>query len=136
VQGHRGARFALPDFARLERTFRDIAGSLSGDVQVKLSDGDREKLIRSAQGLTLRNSPMCWPRRWSPPGASIAGAIDVVNTEKKQIIRKSGVLEFYPASESLKNVGGLDRLKDWLIARGQAFGDRARTFGLPGRRAS
>jgi SpoVK/Ycf46/Vps4 family AAA+-type ATPase len=57
--------------------------------------------------------------------------IDVVLAEKEQIVRKSGILEFYPTDESLTNVGGLDLLKNWLRKRRTAFSDRARDYGLP-----
>lgn len=51
--------------------------------------------------------------------------------EKKQVIRKSGTLQFYSSPERFGNIGGLDLLKTWLRHRALAFTDRARTFGLP-----
>jgi len=51
--------------------------------------------------------------------------------EKRQVIRKSGLLEYYPTEERLQNVGGLDALKTWLARRGAAFSEAARKFGLP-----
>ena len=51
--------------------------------------------------------------------------------EKKNIIRKSGVLEYYEVNNDMKSVGGLDNLKVWLDKRGKAFSDEARDFGLP-----
>ena len=54
-----------------------------------------------------------------------------MTAEKQQIIRKSGLLEFYDNSERMDNVGGLDVLKEWLRKRVRAFGDEARAFGLP-----
>jgi SpoVK/Ycf46/Vps4 family AAA+-type ATPase len=41
------------------------------------------------------------------------------------------VLEFHELGESLADVGGLNELKRWLGARTRAFGDDARSFGLP-----
>jgi SpoVK/Ycf46/Vps4 family AAA+-type ATPase len=46
-------------------------------------------------------------------------------------VRKSGVLEYYDASETMQDVGGLDLLKDWLRKRRAAFSQEARAFGLP-----
>ncbi len=51
--------------------------------------------------------------------------------EKRQVIRKSGLLEYFPTEERLANVGGLDLLKTWLARRGAAFSEAARRFGLP-----
>src|SRR5690606_29033640 len=58
-------------------------------------------------------------------------AIESVTAEKQQIIRKSGLLEFYSSDERLTGVGGLDVLKEWLRKRVRAFSDEARAFGLP-----
>jgi SpoVK/Ycf46/Vps4 family AAA+-type ATPase len=51
--------------------------------------------------------------------------------EKKHIIRKSGILEYYEAQEALDDVGGLEVLKEWLKKRRHAFTSQARDFGLP-----
>src|SRR5207237_3374273 len=48
-----------------------------------------------------------------------------------QIIRKSGLLEYYATSERFESVGGLSVLKDWLNKRAVAFTSEAREFGLP-----
>ena len=57
--------------------------------------------------------------------------MNTVLSEKKHIIRKSGILEYYEAEESLEGIGGLDTLKVWLQKRRGAFTSRAREFGLP-----
>jgi SpoVK/Ycf46/Vps4 family AAA+-type ATPase len=58
-------------------------------------------------------------------------SIDIVLTEKKQIIGKSGVLEYFDNLEEFANVGGMTGLKDWLQKRSIAFTDAAKEFGLP-----
>src|SRR6202012_4087564 len=57
--------------------------------------------------------------------------VNEVFAEKQQIIRKSGLLEYYSTEESFGNVGGLNALKDWLTKRAVAFTNEAREFGLP-----
>jgi SpoVK/Ycf46/Vps4 family AAA+-type ATPase len=65
-------------------------------------------------------------------GGRLGGeAIEAVTAEKQQIIRKSGLLEFYASDEVLTNVGGLETLKNWLRKRVRAFSEEARSFGLP-----
>ncbi len=49
---------------------------------------------------------------------------------KKELLRRSGMLEFIDASESLDQVGGLDNLKRWLAQRRGTWEDAARNFGL------
>lgn len=57
--------------------------------------------------------------------------IDTILGEKKHIIRKSGILEFFEARERWDDIGGLEILKDWLRKRQLAFTQKARDFGLP-----
>ena len=59
------------------------------------------------------------------------GDIDIVLEEKKQAIRQTGILEFYSSHESLKSVGGLDRLKQWLQIKKDSFTEKARKYGIP-----
>jgi SpoVK/Ycf46/Vps4 family AAA+-type ATPase len=49
---------------------------------------------------------------------------------KKELLRRSGMLEFIDASENLAAVGGLDNLKRWLAQRRGTWDDAARDFGL------
>jgi SpoVK/Ycf46/Vps4 family AAA+-type ATPase len=57
--------------------------------------------------------------------------VETILSEKKAIIRKSGLLEYYEAREKFGDVGGLTVLKEWLVKRQGAFTQRARDFGLP-----
>lgn len=57
--------------------------------------------------------------------------IGTILSEKKAIIRKSGLLEYYESQEEFGGVGGLPVLKEWLAKRQGAFTQRARDFGLP-----
>ena len=49
---------------------------------------------------------------------------------KKELLRRSGMLEFIDASETWTSVGGLDNLKRWLAQRRGTWEDAARDFGL------
>ena len=52
-------------------------------------------------------------------------------SEKKQLIRRNGILEYIEEDETLDSVGGLEELKRWLRQRSNAFSERAREYGLP-----
>jgi len=49
---------------------------------------------------------------------------------KKDLLRRSEMLDFVEASETMAGVGGLDNLKHWLAQRQGAWEDAARRFGL------
>jgi SpoVK/Ycf46/Vps4 family AAA+-type ATPase len=49
---------------------------------------------------------------------------------KKEILRRSEMLEFVDVSDTLANVGGLENLKSWLAQRRGTWEEQARAFGL------
>src|SRR5690606_14842013 len=57
--------------------------------------------------------------------------ISTVLEEKKAVIRASHALEYSNPDETPDDIGGLERLKEWLTLRESAFGEEAARFGLP-----
>jgi SpoVK/Ycf46/Vps4 family AAA+-type ATPase len=55
----------------------------------------------------------------------------LIYEEKKQIVKKSSVLEFIDSGADLSAIGGLDELKKWLKVRKSGFSAAARAVGLP-----
>ena len=98
---------------------------------VQIARDDVEAFVRAAQGLTLVEAESAFARAAVSGGALRTEDVAVVMEEKRQAIRKSGILEFHPAETALSEVGGLLRLKDWLRRRGKALDAGAREFGLP-----
>jgi len=88
----------------------------------------REQIVDAALGLTLTEAENTLAK-------SIVRHktfhLPTILSEKKHIIRKSGILEYYEAEESLDGIGGLEILKTWLTKRRHAFTSEAREFGLP-----
>jgi SpoVK/Ycf46/Vps4 family AAA+-type ATPase len=63
-----------------------------------------------------------------------SGALDkkVVQEEKKQVVKRSQLLEFVETgAANAPKVGGLESLKEWLGNRKRGFSEEARTAGLP-----
>uniref|UniRef100_UPI0030029B8E AAA domain-containing protein Ycf46 n=1 Tax=Anunuuluaehu liula TaxID=3049639 RepID=UPI0030029B8E len=56
---------------------------------------------------------------------------EIVSEEKQQLIRQTDVLDFYPVSSTLEDIGGLFNLKQWLKKRSNAFSRQAQSYGLP-----
>jgi len=101
------------------------------DVKIELDDGGRERLLQGALGLTLSEAENVFAKIIVKSGRLSGDDVAEVFSEKQQIIRKSGLLEYYATSESIADVGGLAVLKDWLLKRAVAFTEQARAFGLP-----
>ena len=113
----------------LESVINEVNGR--GDIKIELNGEDRDKLVQSAMGLTLREAENVLARAIVTNGCLDLKALSLVISEKEQIIRKSGVLEFYAAFEDFGDIGGLDYLKDWLRKRKKSFSRQAQEFGLP-----
>lgn len=100
-------------------------------VRVNLTPQGREKLLAAALGLSANHARRIFAKAIVAKGGLDERDIDLVNQEKKQVIRESGALEFFSPSETISDVGGLDMLKEWLRTRERAFSREAQDYGLP-----
>ena len=62
---------------------------------------------------------------------SVNHIFDIIAQEKKQVIQQTNILEFYPVTTTLADIGGLYNLKVWLNKRSNAFSQRAQAYGIP-----
>ena len=126
--------FDLPSADDLSQRVEEIIQTLqrSAQADVDLNRRQRERLVQACLGLTFAEAENALAKAAIQADGRLDGdAVEVVTAEKQQIIRKSGLLEFYASDERLANVGGLATLKEGLRKRVRAFGDEARNFGLP-----
>jgi ATPase family associated with various cellular activities (AAA) len=100
-------------------------------VRIDLDESGRERLLQAALGLTLGEAENVFAKIIVKDERLSGEDVNEVFAEKQQIIRKSGLLEYYATSEGFANVGGMALLKDWLDKRALAFSAEARAFGLP-----
>ncbi len=125
--------FELPDEtdfgALLDRIIQDVKENPK--VAIDLDPVSREQLLRSARGLTLKEAENVFAKTLVNNGKLDAADVSVVFSEKRQIIRKNGLLEYYDSADKFEDIAGLDHLKLWLSKRSLAFTDKAKEFGLP-----
>ena len=113
----------------LDRIIEDVKDKPR--ITINLDAEGRERLVHAARGLTLKEAENVFAKTLVLDGKLDADDISVVFSEKQQIIRKSGTLEYYESQEQFAHVAGLENLKDWLSKRSAAFSERAAQFGLP-----
>ena len=126
--------FGLPTAEQLQAMIDGVLETLrqSNQFRVALDKRQRTRLVQACLGLTVNEAQNAVAKAIVQADGVLDGrAVETVTAEKQQIIRKSGLLEFYDNVEQMDNVGGLDVLKEWLRKRVRAFGDEARAFGLP-----
>ncbi len=100
------------------------------NIKVNLTELGKDKMIRSALGLTANQAQRVFAKAIVRNGTLDEQDIDLITREKKAIIRESGALEFFPVSETLDQVGGLDILKEWQRSRERCFTQEAQDYGL------
>lgn len=97
---------------------------------VQLDDSQQERLLRACLGLTLTETETVLAKAIVRDGAVTERAVDLVMAEKRQHVRRGGLLEYYEPGIGLDEVGGLRNLKAWLLQRRAGFTDEAEAFGL------
>jgi AAA+ superfamily predicted ATPase len=118
----------------------DIAGVLNSLQQDGLRVGpmdvrERASIVDACRGLTLKEARNALAKAGSDAdekGQSLGSeSRQTIVEEKARIIRKSGILEFFPP-EDMNDVGGLGLLKEWLARKKDVLdrADEAREFGL------
>ncbi len=97
----------------------------------KLSVPLLDELVRAAQGLSLERIKRVLTKAIATNGKLEPDDVELVLEEKRSSIRQTQILDYYPATEQISDIGGLDNLKSWLLRRGGAFSEQARAYGLP-----
>jgi ATPase family associated with various cellular activities (AAA) len=119
--------FLLPTVADIQVEIERMLAATGLSLQNK----SLEEIARCCQGLSMERIRRVLAKAIATHGSLGAEDLDLILEEKRQTIRQTQILDFYPASETIADIGGLDNLKDWLLLRGSAFSEQARQYGLP-----
>jgi len=125
--------FPLPTLQEVADLFKTMIRSVeaSRKVAINATPDLLERAVKAALGLTENEAENVFAKALVSSASFDERDIPLIISEKKQIIRKTGLLEYFDLSETIKNVGGLENLKKWLGERSYAFTERAREYGLP-----
>lgn len=125
--------YPLPDLKGMKALFSTIEDGLKQNprFQIRLSEEEKELLLQGVLGLTENEAKNVFAKALVSDSALSISALDVIISEKEQIVRKSGILEYCSTSDNFASLGGMDELKSWLKLRSDSFSKRARDFRLP-----
>ena len=121
--------FPLPTTAEIEKLLNATLEAMKG-VPVELSEQDKDDFVKSALGLTWDEARLAFLHAFSGRKKITRDAVKVVIEEKCRIVRKDGILEYIDVDFSMDEIGGLENLKEWLLARTRFFSKEAQKFGL------
>ena len=120
--------YPLPNLSELNQV---LSARLAKSRGSRLDTETREKLLKAALGLTKDEAEKVYRKAQVKAGKLTESEVEIVLSEKKQLIRRNGILEYIEEDETINSVGGLEELKRWLKQRSNAFTERAREYGLP-----
>lgn len=119
--------FPLPSVQEINHLIRQLVVP----EKLKVTGLAWEQLVKACQGLSRARIQRVLAKALAEKQQVNESDIGNVLEEKRQAVRQTGILEFFTARESLKNVGGLENLKQWVRIRQDAFTEEARRYGIP-----
>lgn len=129
--------FPLPDKEDIGRIVDQLESDISDGGRGMGSSGKmnptlKDSLTDASIGLTERNVVKALRKGiLHNKGAINHNIIPFIKSEKKQIIRKSQILELISTGENLEHIGGLNNLKNWIRERKICFSREAGEYGIP-----
>ncbi len=107
-----------PDLIELSELLRSEARQLSAP---EVSEEILDQLARALQGVTLQEARHAVRRALAGSRSLGAESLPALLEEKRLLINRGGVIEFVADSSSIGQIGGLERLKQWLLERRKLF---------------
>jgi ATP-dependent 26S proteasome regulatory subunit len=91
-----------------------------------------KRISRMMKGLTEMEIQDLLALALSDDGEITSSDIALVFEQKRQTIKKSGILEMIPVHETIEDIGGLEAIKEWLQDNAVVFSkvEEARDFGV------
>ena len=122
---------SLPDEEELQALVRSTLRQLNDErrIEVHLNRKELETMIRNLQGLTRRQARQIIYDAVCDDCRLDASDINRMMAGKRKQIG-DGVLEYVESPVSLDQIGGLSRLKQWLLRRQDCMSKEAAAFGL------
>ncbi|NVJ68024.1 MAG: AAA family ATPase [Gammaproteobacteria bacterium] len=129
-----GAQFELelPDVPQLEMMIRQEAAKWSvnnGGVKVRTDKAVMQRLVQNLTGLTYADARQIIRNIIYDDGAITEDEMESVNKARYQLLDLEGAVHYEYETAHFKEVGGMNRLKQWLELRQKVFLE-SNDFGL------
>lgn len=121
----------LPTLSEIKAKFDKM---ITQNTQIDTSGLDeegKEKLCKAAMGLTLQEAENAFALAMVNDGKVDVSDLDIILSEKMQVIKKTGILEFINTDIKISDIGGLENLKSWLNKRNNSWSESAKKYCLP-----
>lgn len=122
--------FPLPTLDEIKNKFDSMLNQNKA-VEAKLDEEEKDRLCKAALGLTLQEAESAFALAMVNDGKICIKDLDTILQEKVQVIKKTGILEFIQSDYTIKDIGGLDNLKSWLLKRNNSWSEQAKKYCIP-----
>jgi SpoVK/Ycf46/Vps4 family AAA+-type ATPase len=122
----------LPDRQRLRQIIDETLVRVSKTHTLKrtLDANGTDQIADNLRGLTEEEAERALSQALVARYALCPETATDILQAKKDLLRRSDMLEFVEASDTMSSIGGLENLKQWLAQRRGSWEDKARDFGL------
>ena len=123
----------LPDRKEASGIIQSFIKNYAGQQRVNVTNNENDinALSQACLGLSQEEIEDSLAKSLVKYRAITADQVNLILEEKKQIIRKSGILEYITTDDfDMAKIGGLQNLKKWLEKRKAAFRQDALDFGV------
>ncbi|MBZ5547336.1 MAG: AAA family ATPase [Acidobacteriia bacterium] len=122
----------LPDLDRLRALIKETYTRMVGThtLKLQLDANGVDAMAANLRGLTEEEAERAISQAMVTRYALSPDCVTDVLAAKKALLKRSQMLEFIDANDTMASVGGLENLKQWLAQRRGAWEPQARQFGL------
>ena len=124
-------RHSRPDKKQIHNILINFIASQHWEDRLTDDEKVRDIIIDAATGLTADQARSSFAKAILEYGKLDGQAVKFLLDQKKQIIERNDMLDYYDAVETMDSVGGLTYLKTWLRKRIKAFSEEARQKAIP-----
>ena len=110
---------ALPDVQELHGLISDLNNGYPQDARV--SEEWLERVSYATQGLSSNETRDLFRQLISESVLDVEAALSEINRTKAQLLMKENCLEVITKTYDIDNIGGLDKLKSWVVSRKKLF---------------
>ena len=121
--------FPFPSYDELKVVLFNVKKDITAKFvrAAKVAEEKEEDILKAAAGMTMMEAENALALTLVK---NKTFDISSIIREKRQIIRKEGLIDFRVPRFNFDLVGGLDVLKEWFRTRRMAFSVNAREYGL------
>lgn len=123
--------YPLPTLDEIKSRFNVMLKQNAKVSTDKLTEEDKDKLCKSALGLTLQEAENAFALAMVNDGKISIDDLPTIIEEKMQVIKKTEILEFIQSDLSINDIGGLKNLKNWLLKRNNSWSESAKKYCVP-----